>query len=407
MSAHARVAMARAGLPPTAWICVPPGDANLRIMALPRASLRLDNALGRQGIMTLGDLDRRSISDVARLPGLGRATFGELVDVLVAKDAIELTPQMPRLRRVCGERHHGAASSNMSWRSGRIRVPAEHAGVPIADIVMISIRLENALRAAGFATLGALDGLHVADIRRLRNIGAKTLAELCRVLRAFGAIEGVVATSDAVKRLAVVPSAPRGAFDVPFFAHDYLLSDIALRPRTRHALMRVAKMRSMRDLHGKRPRDLYLLADAATEVAERIEDIRARGPAVPGGVVDALDLALDRLDARHREILLLRFGGTPLGPQSLRNVADRYSVSPQRVQQLSKRILAHLRVLAGPAVGLALRDLEGKGESAARVLSSGPPRGRRARDWDRFGFYAALILHLVPGLKRRPTGRGH
>jgi hypothetical protein len=190
-------------------------------------------------------------------------------------------------------------------------------------------------------------------------------------------------------------------FDVPEFAHSFHVADVRLRARARRALFRNG-VTAFGELHGKAALELDLRGTSVDEVAGVIEDIRCRGPKLEGGVLGALDAALARLDSRQLRILLLRFGGTGEPPMTLEAIAAHVGLTRERVRQIEAAALLKLRMLAGPVFGHALREIENRarqGVTSMTHLLEHEARGkRRAREWDRVAFYAALLLQLTPGL---------
>ena len=58
---------------------------------------------------------------------------------------------------------------------------------------------------------------------------------------------------------------------------------------------------------------------------------------------ELLDAALDKLDKREREIIVLRFGLTGLPEQTQKEVADRMGISQSYISRLEKKIMARLK----------------------------------------------------------------
>jgi RNA polymerase sigma-32 factor len=57
--------------------------------------------------------------------------------------------------------------------------------------------------------------------------------------------------------------------------------------------------------------------------------------------------ALDRLDARSRDILVSRWTGE--GKSTLHELADRYKVSAERIRQIETQALGKLKGMMAPA----------------------------------------------------------
>jgi hypothetical protein len=198
--------------------------------------------------------------------------------------------------------------------------------------------------------------------------------------------------------------------DVPGFARSYPLGELRLHPWTRRALVR-AGFSVLGELHRKGAAVLCGLQGVNLAVIKElralIDEIRTAGPRLPGRALDVLDGALRRLDARPREVLLLHLGGTRAGPLPLAEVARRLGIGTgEAARQHEVRAIAQLRVLAGPAFGQVLRDLEARavggeplsGESVTAAWSSSE---RRPLSRPRIRFYGRLLERLAPGLARK------
>ena len=124
---------------------------------------------------------------------------------------------------------------------------------------------------------------------------------------------------------------------------------------------------------------------------------------------DCRSAGLDALKVRHRDVLLLRLGGTGEAQLTLAEIARRLNITPERVRQVQGHAFARLPAVAGPEFGAALRDLEvrlsAEGADVAAELGQSWRRktpstdGTRVpRPWASTGFYIRLLARLSPGI---------
>ncbi len=199
--------------------------------------------------------------------------------------------------------------------------------------------------------------------------------------------------------------------DVPTFAAHYRLEELPLG-----AARAVISPRCvvLGDLHGKSAADLlrvHRVGPASLQVlAAIVSGLALAGPPAPAGLLDLLDVGLDRLPADRREVLILRFGGAGGPPLTLPAIASRYGRSKAWMYQVSERSLSKLRVLAGPEFGLMLRNVERRVLAGtelrlelARVGRLSSLRARR-RPWSYLPFYERLLVRLGSRLPRSRYG---
>jgi hypothetical protein len=299
----------------------------------------------------------------------------------------------------------GLTTSRMTEPVLRIRVPAEHVAVRVADLLMISTRLEEALTRAGFEHLGDLDGRMLRDVCRAHGLGPKTVIELRQLLAEYHAIPVAVTCPPTRRRPTPAPPAvvrPTDVLDVPAFAVAYRLNELSLPHKLHGIRCGDHILRTLGELHGKSIIGLAIRRSAAAALVAAIEEVRARGPTLPQGIVGALDDAIERLNDRRREVLLLRHGGSGRAPMNLSEIGFVFKLSRERVRQIEKVALAELRVLAGPVFGHALRELEARARTdriALRDFIEPPALAKKpGRPWDSVAFYAGLLVQLAPGL---------
>jgi hypothetical protein len=207
--------------------------------------------------------------------------------------------------------------------------------------------------------------------------------------------------------LGIVPVLPEPTvFQVPAFAHAYRFDDLVLSRRARWS-MRRGGLATLGDLHNRATSD-RLLANMSKrdhgEITSMIEAMAAAGFPEPGGLLDHLDLGLDRLGERQREVLLLRFGGAGEEPLTLEAIAPRIGVTRERVRQVQELALEKLRVVAGPELGKGLRELEARlsaegAEVATELEGSWRAKGPSTDPWADDGFYLRLLAKLVPRIR--------
>jgi RNA polymerase primary sigma factor len=86
--------------------------------------------------------------------------------------------------------------------------------------------------------------------------------------------------------------------------------------------------------------------DGNTELADLLPDLAAASPdevAAQSLESDALHRSLERLDAREREVLCLRFGLTQDRPLTLEEVGKRFDLTRERIRQIEAKALTKLR----------------------------------------------------------------
>jgi hypothetical protein len=298
----------------------------------------------------------------------------------------------------------GLTTSRMTEPVLRIRVPPEHLAVRFADLLLISTRLEAALVRAGVERLGDLDGRLLRDVCRAHGLGPKTVIELRRLLAEYHAIPAPETRLPPrrPRRPAPIVFRPTGVLDVPAFAVAYRLDELPLPHKLHGIRCGDHILRTLGELHGRSIVRLAIRRSAAAALVAAIEEVRARGPALPQGIVGALDNAIERLNDRRREVLLLRHGGSGRSPMNLNEIGFLFRLSRERVRQIEKAAVTELRALAGPAFGQALRELEARARTQHVTLGDfiePPARARKpARPWDSVAFYVGLLAQLAPGL---------
>ena len=96
---------------------------------------------------------------------------------------------------------------------------------------------------------------------------------------------------------------------------------------------------------------VYIGDDGVPEtLADRLVSTRDEAPADVAAAAEALEClraALQRLPARERSILALRFGLDGCEPLSLREAGKRFGIGGERTRQIEAKALARLRELHG------------------------------------------------------------
>jgi general stress protein YciG len=123
-----------ARFPAATKVRVPASHSEVRFAHWFAVSCRMETALRRAGFVRLGDLDGRTLGEIARVRGLGRKTLPELIDLLAGMGA--LGP--PRIRT--------------AWEAGDSASPRRPRGFAALDadrLREISRRGGNAVHAPG------------------------------------------------------------------------------------------------------------------------------------------------------------------------------------------------------------------------------------------------------------------
>jgi DNA-binding CsgD family transcriptional regulator len=190
---------------------------------------------------------------------------------------------------------------------------------------------------------------------------------------------------------------------------EYRLDKLRLSGRSQKFVKRTG-FTVLGDLHDKCLLDLRGAGPRVIgEFTSMIGAMTSKGPPEPGGLLDHLDAGLDALKERHRQVLLLRLGGTGEAPLPLAEIGRRLNITPERVRQVQGHALARLPAVAGPEFGAAFRDLEARVsvEGADVAAELGRSWRRKApstdgiwvpRPWASTGFYVRLLTKLNPGI---------
>ena len=102
--------------------------------------------------------------------------------------------------------------------------------------------------------------------------------------------------------------------------------------------------------------------DGNTELADLLPDLAALAPdevAAQSLESAALHRSLERLDAREREVLCLRFGLTDEQPLTLEEVGRRFDLTRERIRQIEAKALTKLRHPCLPGHLRLLAELAG------------------------------------------------
>jgi hypothetical protein len=210
--------------------------------------------------------------------------------------------------------------------------------------------------------------------------------------------------------MGIAPTIPTPTkLHVPAFALEYRLNELRLSGRSQKFVKR-ASLTVLGELHDKSVLDLRGAGPRVIgEFTSMIEAMTLKGPPEPGGLLDHLDAGLDALKERHRQVLLLRLGGTGEAPLPLAEIARRLNITPERVRQVQGHALARLPALAGPGFGAAFRDLDARVSAEGADVSAELGRSWRRREptdstpvsrsWANTGFYVRLLARLSPGVE--------
>jgi hypothetical protein len=278
----------------------------------------------------------------------------------------------------------------------RLQIPPEKQSVRLSELPL-SVRCLDALWGNDLLSLGDLDGHALIDILRQTDCGLACLRELC------------VAFVDMEVLQENHPDPIRAAIHVPAFAAGYRVDELPLRPLARGGLL-YAGFVLLGDLEAASPNRLTRAGRIAIRgVTALLKTLEAAGPPEPQGLLDALDLGLDRLREVRRQIVLHRFGAGGDPPMTFVEIGIRIAKSGARVGMILQDALRELPVLAWPQFGPAFRELVSAvthGQELAAELSRvgrNPTLKSERRPWDSPLFYEALITALAPSLA--PTGR--
>lgn len=145
-------------------------------------STRLQRIFKYQRFRLFGDLHGRSLSEIGGYRNCGEKTLQEAAALIRAIQHFPPTPDAVSLIE--------AATFVAAARGTEdaITVPAELHHLNVADLPL-SVRLEGVLQRKGVRCLGDVQGVSLDDLRRTKNCGRKTIAELQQVIERAAAGE--------------------------------------------------------------------------------------------------------------------------------------------------------------------------------------------------------------------------
>jgi hypothetical protein len=222
------------------------------------------------------------------------------------------------------------------------------------------VRLHNVLVSNHLRYLGDLHGLPFYRVGALRNCGPKCLRELRDL------VCGMQTNENCFR-----PQASRGSDFISIPAAAYELSPYALPISARLAsILQNKDVQRLRDLNGIGFVDLLKIKNCGRKtlrelrnLLKRVETGEFQPPAEsfsPPALADAiglLDGLLMEMSPRDREVLLLRFDTYAGEMLTLRAIALKLHVSPQRIRQIIEKKLATLIKASGPKLLAYLKGI--------------------------------------------------
>jgi hypothetical protein len=355
----------------------------------------LANTLRVHGLRRLGDLDGRTISELASLKRVGRVQLRELrrlLRVAGALDIATLDDREPR-RRLGALLEPGTMTSVArrippyeELRHERIAIRPEARDKAFAD-VPLPWTLHRALGQAGRRRFGDLHGLSFNEAL-LADPGAQPRRGVMRLLFA-------------VLRFAGIRQPPAPLFVIPPRVRHVPLEDVPM-PRPLRNALRARALKTLGDVGTLTPARLGAKFGRVRRAA--LEELVRRAPSLPLAAVPfarAIDDALASLPAPERRALLLRCGARAR-PLTIRDVGARLRWKAKYPEAVLAAQLEHLRDAGGVPLARslrALRDLARRRRAridvheATRVLRIESSRARYSLD-----FYLRLLNMLERGL---------
>jgi len=240
-----------------------------------------------------------------------------------------------------------------------IVIPQEARGRLLSSF-STSVRLAHVFQFKKFRLLGELHGLTYYEISKYRNCGRKTVEELRQLVRN---VQLGSAASDASVDESQYESPSRSdCLFIPPYAREFSPLDLPISVRLANALESTG-IACLGDLQGRDLAEFKGLANCGkrtlAELATLIDRVVAgefkpsSGSFSIANVADLLRLIDDgvaQLPTRWREMLLLRLGADAGGTWTLEEVGKKFKLTRERIRQITKKSLAHLKKMAGPKI---------------------------------------------------------
>lgn len=324
------------------------------------------NALRGAGIELVGQLLRLSYRELKQLDGIGEH-YARLIDWALTQRCLALrtVPKAPRQGVSTAQRQSNEVDNEpLAEVSGddaeqesysaetQEEFPPAWAEEPI-EALDLSKRSYNALKRSQIKTLGELSRLSEADLYRIRNLGVTSIREIIRKRAEFrhaidrGQMQPVAAS------MATVPSDPDcgdGVVSIPVVA-------LGLSVRPARVLMRIGVTRTSELC--SMTREQLLAADGlgGTSLREIERVLAGHGlglkeslalplfqepTVVPDSLEAWLDVCLDQLDSRRKEVIVLRYGLLSGHPLTLEETGNIIGVTRERIRQIEMKAMRPL-----------------------------------------------------------------
>ena len=277
----------------------------------------------------------------------------------------------------------------------RIVIPPEDISLPINHF-SISVRLRHVLYNAGYKILGNLHNCLYVDIFNLPNCGKKTILELKSL------IYRICKAADPHYSLAVVAKPPVDEkYSIPSYAENWVIENLPISPRLINVFKKQG-FRTLADVRGLRPSHLLRYRNCGRKsikkFGEFLHDLRSGRYSASGldfserlkRLVASVDVAIDELKDKQRDVLLRRFGCHLPRPMTLAEIAAEYGQSKQLISQ--NESIAIKRIKA-QGVGAAQETLRGIAEKCHSHVC--PLTARLLADWMGDDAHPGKYPHIV------------
>jgi len=372
----------------------------------------LANTLDTYGIRRFGDLNGRQVRELASLRRIGSSQLRELHGTLVDQQALmarpipaQLTPSPtksgplgPLMELLPNPLRRELLAHAPSYE--QIRFEPFVIRRKVRDVLVLDLPLTGPLakllRRAGCVRLGDLDGRTPSDLvagdHRSRR---KQVRQLYGLLTLAAALE----------------RSERPLYHVPRHVRGVRVEDVVMRGALRRALRlrgvrRLGDIATLTSVRLGRGFGLALRAQL-TELVDRLRALKATN----APFARAIDEGLERLTARERNAVLLRFGAKAR-PLMVGAVLARLGMRPRSRYAAVQEWTTHLREACDVSVAQSLRALRARaarrttrlpGDDAAQILGLDRSKGRFPRD-----FYLRLAAAMAPRIKIAvPSGKGN
>ena len=279
-------------------------------------SVRSYNCLKRMKIDTLQMLLEKSAEELAQIRNLGTKSLTEIL----RKRESYIPPEKPEEKEAAPAEEETQAQEES---------PAEKAGEdtrPIEDLGL-SVRSYNCLKNAGIDTVQQLMDISPEQLRKIRNLGKKSLDELTEIRAGYG-------------------------LPVSFRKHLSQEKLQALLLRAFRAPFAGLSFREFRDAAPETVDDESLKKAIGDLIAQgKLEYVDFRCYRVYPSFYTYLKEYLNRVDERDRQIMSRRYAG-----ETLESIAQVLGVTRERVRQLQKKLFHKLREAYRRETGYAAFD---------------------------------------------------